>query len=291
MIGYKVFNKDLICNGIQYEIGKTYSITGSPIPHNRGFHFCKSIRELYRYYSISDDVRICEIEALGVIRSNDGEKYCTNIIKIIKEITFECESDSDLKLNNNECGNSGDPNSGNRNSGDGNSGYFNSGSNNSGIRNIGCWNSGSNNYGYWNSGGNNLGSSNSGYWNSGDYNSGDWNSGNCSSGLFNTEKNPKIKIFDKESDWTIEDWYCSKAMKIMDTCPRTYSNFIEDFNMTDDEKKAHPEYKTLGGYVKIFVASKKDKEKWWNELSEADKDVIKKLPNFDLDKFKQCVGF
>ena len=61
--------------------------------------------------------------------------------------------------------------------------------------------------------------------------------------------------------------------------------------MTDEEKENHPEYETLGGYVKTFIVSKKDKEKWWNELDEDKKDVIKALPNFDFDKFRQYVGF
>lgn len=98
-------------------------------------------------------------------------------------------------------------------------------------------------------------------------------------------------MFDKESDWTIEDWYSSDARGIMNTCPYTHSNFIDESYMTDEEKENHPEYETIGGYVKTFVATKEDKEKWWNELDEDEKDVIKALPNFDFDKFRECVGF
>ena len=127
--------------------------------------------------------------------------------------------------------------------------------------------------------------------NSGNWNSGDWNSGSRSSGLFNTEKNPKIKIFDKESNWTIEDWYSSDARFVMNSCPCTYSDFINESDMTEEEKENHPEYKTTGGYTKTFVVTKEDKEKWWNDLSDTDKNVIRALPNFDFDKFRQCVGF
>ena len=109
--------------------------------------------------------------------------------------------------------------------------------------------------------------------------------------MFNTEKNPKIKIFDKDSDWTFEDWYRSDARDIMNSCPCTYSDFICESDMTEEEKENHPEYKTTGGYVKTFVATKDDKEKWWNELDEDKKDIIRALPNFDFDKFRQCVGF
>ena len=231
MIGYKAFNKDLTCRGFQYEVGQTYSMDESPIPCERGFHFCKSIAETYDFYPTSDDTRICKIEALGEVQTDDDKKYCTNIIKIIEEITEDWER----KGNSN--------------------------------------------------------SSNSGYWNSGYWNSGDWNSGNRNSGLFNTEKRPKLKIFDKESDWTIDDWCKSDARDIMKTCPYTYSDFINGADMTDEEKENHPEYKTIGGYVKTFIVTKEDKEKWWNELDEDKKDIIKALPNFDFNKFRKCVGF
>ena len=221
MIGYKAFNKDLTCRGFQYEVGQTYSMNEKPIPCKRGFHFCKSIAETYDFYPTSDDTRICKIEALGEVQTDDDKKYCTNIIKIIEEITEDWER----KGNSN--------------------------------------------------------SSNSGY----------WNSGNWNSGLFNTEKNPKLKMFDKESDWTIDDWINSDARCIMNTCPYTYSSFIDESEMNNEEKENHPEYETIEGYVKTFIATKEDKEKWWNELDEDKKDVIKALPNFDFDKFRQCVGF
>ena len=251
MIGYKAFNKDLTCRGFQYEIGQTYSMEESPVPCERGFHFCKSIAETYNYYEMSDNTRICKIEALGEVATDDEIKYCTNKIKILEEITEDWE-----RKGNSSSSNSGYSNSGNRNSGDRNSGNSNSGNSNSGD-------------------------SNSGYWNSGDWNS----------GLFNTKKHPKLRIFDKESDWTIEDWYSSDARDIMDTCPYTYSDFINESDMTDEEKENHPEYEAIGGYVKTFTVNKEDKEKWWNELDEDKKDVIKALPNFDFEKFRQCVGF
>ena len=296
MIGYKAFNKDLTCRGFQYEIGQTYSMEEKPIPCERGFHFCKSIVETYGYYEMSDNTRICKIEALGEIVTDDNVKYCTNKIKILEDIIEDWERKGNSNSTNSGYRNSGNRNSGNRNSGDCNSGDCNSGDCNSGNRNSGDWDSGNRNSGDWNSGdwnsGNwNSGNCNSGDCNSGDWNSGDWNSGDWNSGLFNTEKNPKIKIFDKESDWTFKDWMNSDARNIMSSCPYTYSDFINELDMTEEEKENHPEYKTTGGFVKTFVATKEDKEKWWNELDEDKKDIIKALPNFDFDKFRKCVGF
>ena len=281
MIGYKAFNQDLTCRGFQYEIGKTYSIKGLPILCQKGFHFCENIADTYRYYPMSDNTRICKIEAIGEIVTENNIKYCTNKIKILEEITNDCERKGNTNSSNSGYRNSGYCNSGNWNSGDCNSGYRNSGDCNSGN----C-NSGDRNSGDWNSG-----DRNSGYRNSGNWNSGNWNSGNWNSGLFNSEENPKLKMFNNMSDWTINDWKNSDARRIMNTCPYTHSNFIDKSDMTDEEKENHPEYKTIGGFVKVFIVTKKEKEDWWNKLSDEDKDIIKSLPNFDFDIFRKCVGF
>ena len=264
MKGYKAFNNDLTCRGMQYEIGKEYVFDGEPIPCRQGFHFCETIADCYEFYPMSDDTRICEVEATGEI-AEDGVKRVTNVIKILAEITCD----------NLRKGNTGASNSGYRNSGDWNSGDWNSGNRNSGYRNSGDWNSGD-----WNSG----------YRNSGDWNSGDWNSGDRNSGVFNTEKKPTIKMFDRESSWTYDDWYDSRARRIMKGCPYSYSDYIPADDMTDEEKEKHPEHKTIGGFVKTFTVTAEDKQKWWDSLSESDKNEVKALPNFDADKFCKCVG-
>ena len=117
MIGYKAFNKDLTCKGFQYKVDETYEMEEKPIPCKQGFHFCKSIAECYNYYDMTNDTRICKVEALGDVKTDDGIKYCTNKIKIIEEITEGWKRKGNTKSTN--CGyiNSGDCNSGNWNSG------------------------------------------------------------------------------------------------------------------------------------------------------------------------------
>lgn len=311
MIGYKAFNQDLTCRGFQYEIGKTYSIEGLPILCEKGFHFCKNIKDTYRYYPMKESIRICKVEGIGEVVTDDNVKYCTNKIKILEEIIDDCKRKCNSDPSNTGYCNSGLFNSGNNNYGSYNSGRCNSEDFNSGCYNSGYCNSGESNSGDYNSGHNNSGSCNSGYCNSGTYNSGcqnsgnynsgyrnsgkrnsgDWNAGDYNSGIFNTEENPKIKMFDKESDWTIKDWKRSEAYRIMMTCPYTFSYFVPKSAMTEVEKENYPEYETIGGYIKTVVATKEDKEKWWNDLTENDKEVIRALPNFDFDKFRQCVGF
>ena len=79
MFGYKAFDENLRCRDFQYEIGQTYEINEDPVVCKRGFHFCENIGGCFSYYSFSDNIRICRIEALGSIDADDKEhKYCTN---------------------------------------------------------------------------------------------------------------------------------------------------------------------------------------------------------------------
>lgn len=280
MKGYKAFNEDLTCRGFQYEIGKTYEMEGKLIICKKGFHFCKTIGDTYKFYPMDGNTRICEIEALGDISTENGTKFCTNKIKIVKEVT-----DSNLRKGNVGVSNSGYYNSGDQNSGDWNSGHHNSGDQNSGNCNSGGYNSGDINSGYYNSG-----YCNSGDWNSGDYNSGDWNSSSNNSGCFCTEDS-NIKMFDKNSNWTYEDWLASDAHTILSRCPHTeiIVKWIDEPNMSKEEKKDNPSYLTTGGYLKV-TEENIDRQEWWNNLSEEDKNVVMSLPNFDADKFYICTG-
>ena len=76
----------------------------------------------------------------------------------------------------------------------------------------------------------------------------------------------------------------------MSDCPYTYSDFINETNMTDEEKENHPEYKTIGGYIKTHIVTDKDKQEWWDGLSKTDKQAVYALPNFNAEKFTKCTG-
>ena len=251
MKGYKAFNNDLTCNGMQYEIGGTYKMNETPIPCEQGFHFCKNIADCYRYYKMSVDTRICEVSAIGDIATDNNIKYCTNKIKIIREI-----KNKGIKHCNVDKTDVGYCNSGNRNSGD-----FNSGNRNSG------------NY-------------NSGNYNSGDYNSGNYNSGYCNTTrpkvrMFNHDTDMEF-----DDDRIIKFLHIMRNMPES----FTYSDFIKESDMTKEEKEKYPEYKTIGGYTKN-ITIKGDKWKWWNEeISEEDKEFIKSLPYYDEDIFFESTG-
>ena len=275
MKGYKVFKPDWTCRGFQYSVGKTFEEDMTPSCCNRGFHFCTELKDCFNYYCFDPLNKVAEIEALGEIDTEaTGKKHCTNKIKIVREISWE----EVLKMINVGKANTGFGNTGNYNSGNYNSGHWNSGTRNSGNYNSGHWNSGNWNSGYYNCGNCNDGS----------YNSGDFNKTNFSNGCFNT-KGSKILMFNKPSDWSIEDWRCSKAKRLLDTISYNALQWVYSDKMTEEEKEQHPKYKTTGGYLKELDKSKCG-QLWWDNLLDYNKNVIKSLPNFDAEIFKEITG-
>ena len=268
-------------------------------------HFCKRAADCFNYYSFNPENKVAEVVAYGAV-AEYGDKCCTDKLEIIREIPWgellEIVNSGRYCAGYGNAGdkNSGDKNSGNWNSGDKNSGNWNSGDKNSGDWNSGDKNSGDKNSGDKNSGDKNSGDWNSGNWNSGDKNSGDWNKCNFSNGCFNTVE-PKIYLFNKPSDWTYIDWMKSDARYLLNQMPgdiRYLLNqmpgdmpkYVRFSNMTDEEKAAHPEAETTGGYLKKYVATPDDRQVWWDSLPDCDKKTILSLPNFDAVIFKEITG-
>ena len=301
--GYKVFNPDWTCRGKQYSCPGTFEEFVSPSVCNVGMHFCKNAADCFRYYDFNPNNHVAEVIAHGTVAEDDN-KCATNKLEIVREIPWAevleivntgktCTGRCNSGNRNSGNWNSGDWNSGNRNSGDWNSGdrnsgNWNSGDWNSGDWNSGDWNSGNRNSGDWNSGNRNSGNRNSGDWNSGDRNSGDWNATSFSNGCFNTVS-PKIYMFNKPTDWTFEQWFNCRARRLLneiDDCPLEYV-YLSD--MTDEEKAAHPEAETTGGYLRKRTTAD-NARKWWAGLSADDQNVILSLPNFDAAIFKEITG-
>lgn len=183
--------------------------------------------------------------------------------------------------------NSGNLNTGHQNTGDRNSGEMNIGDSNTGVGNFGSNNAGSFNTGHANTGDYNNGLFNSSNHNTGDYNSGDWNVSSHNCGCFMT-KDPTIMMFNKESNWTYDTWERSAARYILDELTLFPYEFMGIHRMSNAEKLSHPEYKSLGGYIRINDAA--DRQERWNMLELSKKKVILSLPNFDPDIFKECTG-
>lgn len=124
MEGYKVFEPDWTCMGFQYEVGKIFEEDVTPSCCNRGFHFCKELKDCFNYYPFNPDNKVAKVIALGEIdEESDDSKCCTNKIQIVEEISWE----DVLRMVNLGKGNAGLCNSGNRNSGNRNKTNFSNG--------------------------------------------------------------------------------------------------------------------------------------------------------------------
>ena len=268
--GFKVFNPDWTCRGFQYEVGKTYEMSDSPICCTRGFHFCTKAADCFNYYSFNPENKVAEVVALGEVDSeNDDTKCCTNKIQIVREIPW----DEVLRIVNTgkDC-----------------TGICNTGNRNTGNRNTGDWNTGNRNTGDWNTGDRNTGDRNTGDWNTGNSNTGDWNKSSFNTGCFMTEEQ-KIFMFNKPSDWSYRDWLNSDARYLLNQIPKNVVEWVYSENMTDEEKAEHPTHETTGGYLKVLDESDCG-QLWWGSLSDRQKDIIKALPNFDPEIFEKCTG-
>ena len=312
MKGYKAFNTDWTCKGKQYKVGETFEETGELCICSHGIHFCENISDIFDFYPFDGTkTKVAEVDAIGSIIKND-KKCCTDKITIIREIPW----DEVLKLCNTGNCNTGNRNTGNCNTGNRNTGNCNTGNRNTGDCNTGDWNTGGCNTGDWNTGNRNTGNCNTGNCNTGNCNTGNRNTGNCNTGnrntgdcntgncntggwntgdwntgCFCTDKNPKMVLFDKASAWTCMDWMRSKARMILCRMPN-YTTLVWTFSneMTEEEKKEHPEHTTLGGFLKEVTTTKEDRQAWWNSLSDDDKNEVLSIPNFDADKFEECTG-
>lgn len=134
----------------------------------------------------------------------------------------------------------------------------------------------------------NTGDWNTGDWNTGNRNTGDRNKSSCNTGCFNTEEQ-KIMLFNKPSNMTYTDWLGSSARYLLNQIPKHVVEWVREKDMTDEEKAAYPTYKTTGGYLKVLDESECG-QLWWGSLLDSDKEIIKAIPNFDVEIFEQCTG-
>jgi hypothetical protein len=96
-------------------------------------------------------------------------------------------------------------------------------------------------------------------------------------------------LFNKPSEWTYQDWLNSDARYLLNQLPGNVIKYIWLDDMTNEEKAAHPEAETTGGYLKILDNSE-CAVIWWRGLSDGQKAIITAIPNFDKAIFKEITG-
>ena len=127
---------------------------------------------------------------------------------------------------------------------------------------------------------------NSGLFNSGNRNSGCCNSCYGSNGVFCNEDDKNIRIFNKPSGMSLKDFWESIYWYAICSAPFNLTEWIE---YTQEEKKADPQKKLVGGHLRTYTMEKAWAN-WWNELTDENKEIIKQIPNFDPDVFEDITG-
>ena len=86
MKAYKGFDRNLQCQGYQYEVGKEYETDKAELC-KCGFHACEAPLEVWDYYPPVDGNRYCEVEQSGDVKSEGaGGKSVSTKLKVGAEI-------------------------------------------------------------------------------------------------------------------------------------------------------------------------------------------------------------
>ena len=92
--GFKGTDKNMQCKGnYQYELGRFFDMnSGDDVELcYSGFHFCKNLENVFRYYNIGDGNRFFEVEAL--VKKSDwdtyDDKYAAKSIHFVRELTVD----------------------------------------------------------------------------------------------------------------------------------------------------------------------------------------------------------
>ena len=101
IIAYKAMDKNMMCRGKQYEVGKTYHEDKADCCH-AGMHACENPLDVLHYYSLRDGPRFFEVECGGDVDKDDkdskfacteltvkGELKLADFIQLSVKTTFE----------------------------------------------------------------------------------------------------------------------------------------------------------------------------------------------------------
>ena len=95
-----------------------------------------------------------------------------------------------------------------------------------------------------------------------------------------------IRIFNKPSGMSLRDFCRSRYRNALYSAPFTLTDWIE---YTDEEKAEDEDKALIGGYLKTYTMEEAWAN-WWDELTDENKEIIKSIPNFDAEIFKEITG-
>lgn len=86
IIAYKAMDKNMMCRGKQYEVGKTYHEDKADCCR-AGMHACENPLDVLHYYPLRDGPRFFEVECGGKVdKSNDDSKLACTELKVKGEL-------------------------------------------------------------------------------------------------------------------------------------------------------------------------------------------------------------
>ena len=88
IIAYKAMDKNMMCRGKQYEVGKTYHEDKADCC-NAGMHACENPLDVLHYYPLKDSPRFFEVECGGnVDKSEEDSKLACTELTVKGELNF-----------------------------------------------------------------------------------------------------------------------------------------------------------------------------------------------------------
>ena len=88
IIAYKAMDKNMMCRGKQYEVGKTYHEDKADCCH-AGMHACENPLDVLHYYPLKDSPRFFEVECGGSVdKSVEDSKLACTELTVKGEVNF-----------------------------------------------------------------------------------------------------------------------------------------------------------------------------------------------------------
>jgi len=87
IVAYKAFDQNLACRGFQYEVGKTFEMSGEPSICNRGFHACENPFDVFNYYPLGS--RVARVTLTGSVDRHGDENQDSKICGV--RLTVDAE--------------------------------------------------------------------------------------------------------------------------------------------------------------------------------------------------------
>ena len=83
--GYKGFDNDMKCRGLQYEVGKEIK-EDNAVMCKQGLHFCENPHDVFAYYPAGNGNRFAEVEATDVSEEREADSK-----RVAKRLTVKAE--------------------------------------------------------------------------------------------------------------------------------------------------------------------------------------------------------